>query len=458
MSANNEDPRPIVEGIEDITSAVIDSFLEPVEQPEKPAIDSPDQSVMERFLERVPADLRDKVTVQVGATKVKRPGQDANLAPDKEATLKNALDNPEKVKGSIKILGEDNKSLMQITGGKVALDTIGFSAPKLEQAVEAIAQAEAPTITGDRIPGLLTANEWQQQAQVEVPNQTVAVEAIAPTPEVPKTEQVTPSFATPQDAEKLTETIARLEARVAALEQQIAQKPVKLNNSVVGWWLNAQRDKLAATVRQNVDKVAVKGHSIADRIAATKQTVVDVADGYKLAAVTAAGDLKQSFNDGKAAIVDGANLVKEVATQGAKDLVNEGMSRHYQAMDGMAAKINDTAANVADGTKTAISDPRQAFMDKVLQPAAERMFQGAEKLGKVEPDGNGNQSVAIGPYRYSKEPTGITLRKDGQVVTAATLSKDDVASIEKMRSAFPRPDAPKLDAPKLTAKKHKISI
>lgn len=449
---NNEDPRPIVEGIEDITSAVIDSFLEPTEQPEKPVIDAPDQSILDRFLERVPADLRDKVTVQVGVTKVKRPGQEPNLTPEKEAILKNALDNPEKVKGSIKILGEDNKPLMQITGGKVALDTIGFSAPKQEQALEqptqAIAQTEAPTI-----PGLLTRDEWQSQA---VPTQ--AVEAIAQAPDVPKTEQVTPSFATPQDAEKLTETIARLEARVAALEQQIAQKPVKLNNSVVGGWLNAQRDKLAATVRQNVDKVAVKGHSIADRIAATKQTVVDVADGYKLAAVTAAGDLKQSFSDGKAAIVDGANLVREVATQGAKDLVNEGMSRHYQAMDGMTGKVNEVAANIADGTKTTISDPRQAFMDKVLQPAAERMFQGAEKLGKVEPDSKGNQSVAIGPYRYSKEPTGITLRKDGQVVTAATLSKDDVASIEKMRSAFPKPDAPKLDAPKLTAKKHKISI
>lgn len=422
----NENPQPIVDGTEEIVSAVFETFIQPKPAkqvaPVKPPIQvAPQQSALDRFLGRVPADLRDKVTVQVGATKVSRPGQKPNLSPDKAKTLDAALDNPELVKGSVKILGENNETLMQIAGGEFTIDKIGFGPQKLE--------LEQPPL------------------EVEAPTQAPAI-ADKPDP-----------LATPQESERMIEIITRLESRVAALETQIKDKPVKLNNNVVGSWLNQQRDRLATTVRQNVDKVALKGYSIADKIAATKDAVVGVAGDYRQAATTAVEDLKQSFEDGKTVIVDGATLVKGVATQGAKDFINDGMSRHYEAMDGLTSKVNNTAANVADGAKTTISDPRQAFMDKVLQPTAQRMFQGAEKLNKVEPDTNGNQSVVIGPYRYSKESTGIVLRRGDEVVNAANLSKDDVASVENMRAAFPTTRLEqKLDAPKLTGPKHKVSI
>lgn len=433
-----EDPRPIVDGTEEIVAATLEAFSQPsIPKVEKPKqTETPDRTSLDRLLDRIPADLRDKVTVQVGSVKVKKPGQEPNLSEKNAKILDNVLDTPNLVKGSVKILGENNETLMQIAGGEFVADKIGFGPQKqeLKTPTEAIAP-QSQTLE----PVLHTP-----------PTQTVERPADYQAP-------ATPILVTPQESERMIEAITRLESRVAALEQQIANKPIKLANPRVSGWINAQRDRLAATVRQNVDKVAVKGHSIADKIAATKQTVVDVADAYKQAAVTAVDDLKQSFNDGKAAIVDGTALVKDVVVQGAKDAVNDGMSRHYEAMDSLVGKVNHSAANIADGTKAAIADPRQTFFDKVLQPTVERMFKGAEKLGKIEKDGNGNDSVTIGPYRYSKEQTGFVMRRGDEVLTPQNMTREDAISVKNMGEVFPAPTQ-KVDKPKLTSQKHKVAL
>jgi hypothetical protein len=429
MTDSKDDPRPMIDGTNEVIDAVLDRLIAPsapkptIKKPEAPAV----PTLLNRLLERVPVELRDKVTIQVGANKVKRPGQEGKLNAKQAQAIALALDDPTKHTGSLKILGEKNEVLMQLVDNNFTTDKIGFS-QKQELKVD------APTV-----------------ALTESPTEAVAPE-IAPA--VAKTELT----ASPTEVATLIATIERLESRVAALEAKIEPQPATLRNNVVGNWLNNQRDKIAEVVRTNVDKVSVKGHAIADKIAATKQSVKDTV-------VTAADDIKQSITDAKTTVVEGADLVKNVAVQGAQQIINDGMSRHYDAMDAMTGSINQKASSIADNARDVMEDPRQAFFDKALQPVAQRMFEAAEKMpDKVTLDSNGNKSISVGPYTYSKEQTGIVMRREGEVVTRQNLTPNDVQAVDQMKTAFPKPEIkqqiapPKITGLKMPGPKHKVSV
>jgi hypothetical protein len=423
MTDSKDDPRPMIDGTNEVVDAVLDHLIAPITAAAspKPSIKKPDipavPTLMNRFLERVPAELRDKVTIQIGATKVKRPGQEAKLNAKQQQAIAAALDDPTKHKGSLKILGEKNEVLMLLADSNFAKDKIGFSQKqelKLDAPVEAVAPEIAPEIT----PAIATSE----------------------------------LTASPNEVSTLIATIERLESRVAALEAKIEPQPVKLKNNIVGNWLNTQRDKIAEVVRTNVDKVSVRGHAIADKIAATKQSVTNTV-------VTAANDIKQSAVDAKATVIEGADLVKNVAVQGAQQIITDGMSRHFEAMDAMSGQINQSASSIADNARDVIEDPRQAFIDKSLQPVAQRMFDAAEKMDRVTVGIDGNKSVSVGPYTYSKEQNGIVMKREGQVVTSQNLTQKDVQAVNQMQKAFPKPEIkPKIVPQKITGPKHKVSV
>jgi hypothetical protein len=434
--STNDDPKAAIDGGVELTEAVIGAIAgklsaEPSNNP-NPAQDAPnltnsdwetssqdwqgdtsvqqapalkDSELIPALLEKVPEDLRDTITIQVGSKKVLKPGMEPNLNADQAKTLRTLLDDPSKVTGTVKMSDDGGNHFLKVSAGEVCFDTLGI----LPKQAETISVSPEP---------------------VNIAPEAVTENAITPT--VDPQAVVEKAIAPGVDQQALVDAISRLESRVAELEQRISQKPFKLGNPQIGAWINGIRDNLATKLHQATDKISERVHEMADKIAVTttekvneiKDSVTEKVDDIKQNVAETVSDIREN-------VTDGLELVHDVAANTVHEVIDAGMERHNQAV----AKVNDTAQNIADGVKQTVSDPSQTFLDKVANPVVQRMIEIAEKIpNRVSVDEQGTKSLNVGTYQYQQSQTGeISINRAGEKVTAANLNQADVAAIQESK-------------------------
>ena len=352
--------------------------------------------------------MRDTVTIQIGATKVLKPGGEQNLSDKNADTLRALLSDPSQPTGTIKMSNDQGQSFLKVVGGETHFDHLNILPTVQAQTVEPITQTVEPiTQTVEPI------------AQ--------AVEASVQTPVETTTEQ------------KLLDTIARLETRVGELEAKL--NPIKLATPNVGSWMNGIRDGIAAKMRQTTDAISQRVHSVADRIAVTSDTVSQA--------------ISSTVSDVRENVTDGARLAIDVSNAAVSGVLDAGMQRHSDAVQG----VNNAAAELVSGLKAAMDDPRQAYLDKVAIPTAAAMIQAAEKVpGRVQVDEAGNKSLNVGTHELRQSADGaVSLSRAGQNITAESLQTADVKLVSEMKQVV-EPQAQKLEPQKIEPQKLKVSV
>jgi hypothetical protein len=389
-----------------------------------------DSELVPAILAKIPEDIRDKVTIQVGSFKVHKPGENIKITEGQANALRNMRDDPSKIKGVVKILDEAGDARLLVTGGQVRNDDFELT-PKIapELPTESIAVApEAPSVSPEKTESIAVAPEIVDSPKIA--------------PELPEVAQATQSvenaIAPGADQQSLIEVISRLENRVAQLEQKIAQKPMKLVNLNIGNWINGIRDNIAAQLHQTTDKLAHRVHEVADKISVTatekvndiKEAVTDKVDDIKQNAAETVSDIREN-------VTDGLDFARDLTLNTVHEVIDAGMERHNEAI----AKINDIASDVTNGVKQAIDNPSQSFMEKTVNPVVQRMFAASEKIpNRVTTDDQGNKNLSVGTHQYQLSPSGETsVFRAGEKVTADNLNKSDVAAIQEIKQVFPAP-------------------
>ena len=463
--SDNDDPTAAVEGMMTLTdtgmqiaNAVIGAVEKKLSYPQSsdiPSLDNPgplpekpvlkDSELIPALLEKVPEDLRDTVTIQVGSFKVLKPGGEINLNPSQAKTLRTLLDDPSKTTGIIKMYDNQGSSFLKVSGGDVHFDNLEIL-PK--QAIEQIAPrslsvAPEATTIGAEVP------------KVESPA-VPTIEPIAPEAPTlnPAVAEVKQAVAPGADQQALINAINRLESRVQELEQKISQKPLKLANLRVGNWLNGIRDNIAAQLHQATDKISQRVHEVADKISVSttekvneiKTSVTEKVDDVKQNVAGAVSDVREN-------VADNLTLARDLTASTVNQVIDTGMERHNEAI----AKINENTQNIAISLKQAVTDPRQAYIEKFATPVVKRFFEAAEKIpNRVTTDEQGNRNLKVGTYDYQLSKSGeMTVMRSGEKMTTETLNTSDVAAIMELRQIVPPPkqteqmkQAQKIEAPK----------
>jgi hypothetical protein len=433
--STNDDPKAAIDGGMELTEAVlgaIASSLQPKENvPETPVLNASDwnqqqsdwanpqeppalkdSELVPALLEKIPEELRDKVTIQIGSTKVLKPGGETKLNESHANTLRTLREDPAKTSGTIKMYDDDGNHLLKVADGQVRLDALDIL-PK--QTVENISVTpESPT----------------NIVEPEAAKQTIEAPAVASDPVAQNIEAVEKAISPGVDQQALVDAISRLESRVAELEQRITQKPMKLVNSKIGTWMNGIRDNIAAQLHQTTDKIAKRVHEVADKISVTTAKVNELKDSV----AEKVDDIKQNVADIRENLTDGLELARDVAVNTVNDVIDAGMERHNQAV----AKVNETAQDVVGGVKQAMEDPRQAYLDKVATPVVQRMIEVAEKIpNRVTLDEQGNKNLNVGTYQYQQSQSGeVSVSRSGEKLTAANLTQTDVKAIQEMNQVI----------------------
>jgi hypothetical protein len=470
--SDNDDPREAVEGMIELTDtgmqvakAVIGAVEKKLSHPQSkdiPSLDNPDplpekpvlkdSELVPALLEKVPENLRDTVTIQVGSSKVFKPGGEINLKPSQAKTLRTLLDDPSKTSGIIKMYDNQGSNFLKVSGGEVHYDNLEIL-PK--QTVEQIAPPslsvapEASTI-GPEVPIV----ESSSAPKVE----PIVPEAATLQPEAPPlnsaVDEVKQAIAPGVDQQALIDTIARLETRVQELEQKISQKPFKLANVRVSNWLNGIRDNIAAQLHQTTDKISQRVHDVADKISVTttekvneiKDSVTEKVDDVKQNVAGAVSDVREN-------VADNLTLARDLTVSTVNEVIDAGMERHNEAI----AKINENTQNVVSGVRQAVNDPRQSYIEKFATPVVQRFFEAAERIpNRVTTDEQGNRNLKVGTHDYQLSKSGeMTVKRSGEKMTAETLTSGDVAAIMELRQIVPPPkqteqmkQAQKIEAPK----------
>jgi hypothetical protein len=438
--STNDDPKAAIDGGMELTEAVlgaIASSLQPKENvPETPVLNASDwnqqqsdwanpqeppalkdSELVPALLEKIPEEFRDKVTIQIGSTKVLKPGGETKLNESHANTLRTLREDPAKTSGTIKMYDDDGNHLLKVADGQVRLDALDIL-PK--QTVENI------SVTPESLTNIV---------EPEAAKQTIEVPAVASDPVAQNIGVVEKAIAPGVDQQSLVDAISRLESRVAELEQRISQKPMKLVNSKIGTWMNGIRDNIAAQLHQTTDKIAQRVHEVADKISVTTtEKVNEIKDSVS----EKVGDIKQnvaeSVSDIRENLTDSLELARDVAVNTVNDVIDAGMERHNQAV----AKVNETAQGVVGGVKQAMEDPRQAYLDKVATPAVQRMIEVAEKIpNRVTLDEQGNKNLNVGTYQYQQSQSGeISVSRSGEKLSASNLTQTDVKAIQEMNQVI----------------------
>jgi hypothetical protein len=443
--STNDDPSAAVQGGIELTEAIIGAIAGKLSSPESnspdPGQENPtlndadwnqqqsewdnlqqapalkDSELVPALLEKIPEEDRGKVTIQIGSSKVLKPGGEPTLNESQAKTLRTLLDDPTKVNGTIKMYDDGGNHFLKVSNGEVHYDLLDILP---QQPIENIfVTPESPTITV--APEAVKQDIEPLAASSESTNQNIqAVEkAIAPG----------------DDQQALIDTISRLESRVAELEQKITQSPMKLGDSKIGAWMNGIRNNIAAQLHQTTEKIAQRVHEVADKISVTTTEKVN---GIKDSVAEKVDDIKQNVaetvSDVRENVTDGLNLARDLTVTTVNDVIDAGMERHNEAV----AEINKTAQDLVNSVKQAVEDPRQAYIDKVANPTVQRMFEVAEKIpNRVTTDEQGNKNLNVGTYQYQLSQSGdISVSRAGEQLTAANLTSKDVAAIQEMKQVI----------------------